>query len=115
MWEGATTYSASRAESYHVVRMFARLNWVWRVAKLPRPLTLVGPNCLLRVVVVSGGSTEPAQLQGDRIVEITLAAEELQEQRDLVSKLDAEGWDIIVGAAFIRGMRDIGYKGTSYA
>ena len=48
-------------------------------------------------------------------MEITSAAEGLQEQRDLVSKLDAEGWDIIVGAAFIRGMRDIGYKSTSYA
>src|SRR5207249_4844968 len=25
------------------------------------------------------------------------------------------GWDIIVGDAFVRGMRDIGYKSTSYA
>jgi hypothetical protein len=40
----------------------------------------------------------------------------LQEQRELVAKLEAEGgWDIIVGDAFVRGMRDIGYKSTSYA
>jgi Histidine kinase-, DNA gyrase B-, and HSP90-like ATPase len=42
--------------------------------------------------------------------------EELLEQRRLVEKLETSGgWDIIVGDAFVRGMRDIGYKSTSYA
>lgn len=46
----------------------------------------------------------------------TTVPEELLEQRKLVAKLEAEGgWDIIVGDAFVRGMRDIGYKSTSYA
>jgi hypothetical protein len=37
-------------------------------------------------------------------------------QRVLVSRLEAEGgWDIVVGDAFVRGMRDIGYKSTSFA
>lgn len=36
-------------------------------------------------------------------------------QEALVSRLDETGWDLIVGDAFVRGMRDIGYKSTSYA
>jgi hypothetical protein len=49
-------------------------------------------------------------------MEITSATEGLQGQRDLVAKLEADGgWDIIVGDAFVRGMRDIGYKSTAYA
>jgi Skp family chaperone for outer membrane proteins len=36
-------------------------------------------------------------------------------QRALVEQLDKSGWDLIVGDAFVRGMRDIGYKSTSYA
>jgi len=36
-------------------------------------------------------------------------------QKALVDRLDESGWDLIVGDAFVRGMRDIGYKSTSYA
>lgn len=36
-------------------------------------------------------------------------------QQELVTRLDESGWDLIVGDAFVRGMRDIGYKSTSYA
>jgi hypothetical protein len=36
-------------------------------------------------------------------------------QKDLVDRLDESGWDLIVGDAFVRGMRDIGYKSTSFA
>lgn len=36
-------------------------------------------------------------------------------QKALVEALDRSGWDLIVGDAFVRGMRDIGYKSTSYA
>jgi hypothetical protein len=41
----------------------------------------------------------------------------LQTARDYIDKLEADGfgWDIMVGDAFVRGMRDIGYKSTSYA
>lgn len=41
----------------------------------------------------------------------------LQAQRRLIDKLEAEnfGWDLMVGDAFVRGMRDIGYKSTSFA
>jgi hypothetical protein len=48
-------------------------------------------------------------------MEITPASAGLQAQRDLVARLDQAGWDLIVGDAFVRGMRDIGYKSTSYA
>lgn len=36
-------------------------------------------------------------------------------QKELVAQLDKSGWSLIVGDAFVRGMRDIGYKSTSYA
>ncbi len=36
-------------------------------------------------------------------------------QQRLVDRLNQSGWDLIVGDAFVRGMRDIGYKSTSYA
>lgn len=36
-------------------------------------------------------------------------------QKKLVDSLNESGWDLIVGDAFVRGMRDIGYKSTSYA
>lgn len=41
----------------------------------------------------------------------------LQTARDYIHELEAGGfgWDILVGDAFVRGMRDIGYKSTSYA
>jgi hypothetical protein len=39
----------------------------------------------------------------------------LQEQEELVTQLDAEGWDLMIGSAFVRGMRDIGYKSTAFA
>jgi hypothetical protein len=43
--------------------------------------------------------------------------EGLKTQRQYIEKLEAEkfGWDILVGDAFVRGMRDIGYKSTSFA
>lgn len=43
--------------------------------------------------------------------------EGVRAQRRLIDKLEAEsfGWDLMVGDAFVRGMRDIGYKGTSFA
>lgn len=41
----------------------------------------------------------------------------LQAQRKLIERLEADhfGWDLMVGDAFVRGMRDIGYKSTSFA
>lgn len=48
-------------------------------------------------------------------MEIISAPKALQAQRELVARLDQAGWDLIVGDAFVRGMRDIGYKSTSYA
>jgi hypothetical protein len=49
-------------------------------------------------------------------MEVTTAPEGLREQQTLIDRLEAEGgWDIIVGDAFVRGMRDIGYKSTYFA
>lgn len=50
-------------------------------------------------------------------MDITSAPEGLKAQRDYIKKLESEnfGWDILVGDAFVRGMRDIGYKSTSFA
>lgn len=47
----------------------------------------------------------------------TALPEGLRAQRDYIEKLEADafGWDILVGDAFVRGMRDIGYKSTSFA
>lgn len=41
----------------------------------------------------------------------------LKEQRDYIAKLESEefGWDLMIGDAFVRGMRDIGYKSTAFA
>lgn len=38
-------------------------------------------------------------------------------QRKYIEKLEASGfdWDLMVGDAFVRGMRDIGYKSTAFA
>jgi hypothetical protein len=43
--------------------------------------------------------------------------EGLREQREYVERLENEsfGWDLMIGDAFVRGMRDIGYKGTAFA
>lgn len=47
---------------------------------------------------------------------VTTAEDYQKAQRQLVDRLEAEGgWDIVVGDAFVRGMRDIGYKSTSFA
>lgn len=47
---------------------------------------------------------------------VNSASEGLRAQDELIAKLEAEGaWNIIVGDAFVRGMRDIGYKSMSYA
>ncbi|TFV62049.1 hypothetical protein E4P41_08600 [Geodermatophilus sp. DF01-2] len=48
---------------------------------------------------------------------ITTASEGLRVQRDYIKQLeDAQfSWDILVGDAFVRGMRDIGYKSTAFA
>jgi hypothetical protein len=48
-------------------------------------------------------------------MDLTNVPEALQAQDKLVAKLDAEGWNIVVGEMFIRGIRDIGYKSVSYA
>jgi Histidine kinase-, DNA gyrase B-, and HSP90-like ATPase len=50
-------------------------------------------------------------------MEISSIPEGLREARKYIEKLEAEnfGWDILVGDAFVRGMRDIGYKNTSFA
>jgi Histidine kinase-, DNA gyrase B-, and HSP90-like ATPase len=50
-------------------------------------------------------------------MEITSIPEGLRAQRQLIEKLEADkfDWDILVGDAFVRGMRDIGYKSTSFA
>lgn len=45
----------------------------------------------------------------------TTAESTFAAQEALVSRLDETGWDLIVGDAFVRGMRDIGYKSTSFA
>jgi hypothetical protein len=47
----------------------------------------------------------------------TFVPDGLQAQRTLIDKLEADnfGWDLMVGDAFVRGMRDIGYKSTSFA
>jgi hypothetical protein len=38
-------------------------------------------------------------------------------QREYIAKLESErfGWDLMIGDAFVRGMRDIGYKSTAFA
>jgi hypothetical protein len=45
------------------------------------------------------------------------ASDGLRVQRDYVEKLERDNfdWDILVGDAFVRGMRDIGYKSTAFA
>jgi hypothetical protein len=48
-------------------------------------------------------------------VTIATADDPFVAQKALVDQLDKSGWDLIVGDAFVRGMRDIGYKSTSYA
>lgn len=47
----------------------------------------------------------------------TSIPEGVRAQRALIEKLEGEsfGWDLMVGDAFVRGMRDIGYKSTSFA
>jgi hypothetical protein len=46
---------------------------------------------------------------------ITIADDPFAAQKELVDRLDKSGWDLIIGDAFVRGMRDIGYKSTSFA
>jgi hypothetical protein len=48
-------------------------------------------------------------------VTATIADDPFAAQKALVEQLDRSGWDLIIGDAFVRGMRDIGYKSTSYA
>jgi hypothetical protein len=48
-------------------------------------------------------------------VTITIADDPFAAQKELVDQLDKSGWDLIIGDAFVRGMRDIGYKSTSFA
>jgi hypothetical protein len=45
----------------------------------------------------------------------TMADDPFAAQKALIETLDKSGWDLIIGDAFVRGMRDIGYKSTSYA
>lgn len=41
----------------------------------------------------------------------------LEKQREYIEKLKSEqfGWDLMIADAFVRGMRDIGYKSTAFA
>jgi hypothetical protein len=50
-------------------------------------------------------------------MDITNAIEGLKVQREYIKKLEEDKftWDILVGDAFVRGMRDIGYKSTAFA
>lgn len=50
-------------------------------------------------------------------MEITSIPEGLKVAREYTDRLEAEqfGWDLMVGDAFVRGMRDIGYKSTAFA
>jgi hypothetical protein len=45
------------------------------------------------------------------------SGDDLQAQREYVAMLEQKGfgYDLAIGDAFVRGMRDIGYKSTSYA
>jgi hypothetical protein len=50
-------------------------------------------------------------------MDVSTVTDGLEAQRRYIKHLESEkfGWDILVGDAFVRGMRDIGYKGTSFA
>jgi len=50
-------------------------------------------------------------------MDISSAPEGLQAQHALITKLEEAqfGWELMVGDAFVRGMRDIGYKSTAFA
>src|SRR3954454_19801367 len=50
-------------------------------------------------------------------MDIKHAADGLRAQREYIKKLEQDrfSWDILVGDAFVRGMRDIGYKSTAFA
>jgi hypothetical protein len=50
-------------------------------------------------------------------MDITSIPEGLRAQHDFIEHLESEefGWDIMIGDAFVRGMRDIGYKSTAFA
>jgi hypothetical protein len=39
----------------------------------------------------------------------------LMAQDDLIAALEQTGWELMIGGAFVRGMRDIGYKSTAFA
>lgn len=60
----------------------------------------------------SNNTFDPTQFKGGQAV-----GDDLQAQRRYVEDLEATGfgYDLAVGDAFVRGMRDIGYKSTSYA
>jgi len=49
------------------------------------------------------------------MTDITVSPELAPAEQDLIERLDTEGWDLMIGAAFVRGMRDIGYKSTAFA
>ncbi|MDP8929954.1 MAG: ATP-binding protein [Actinomycetota bacterium] len=50
-------------------------------------------------------------------METATIPEGLRAQHEYIEQLEAAkfGWDILVGDAFVRGMRDIGYKSTAFA
>jgi hypothetical protein len=58
----------------------------------------------------------PTELK-EEAMDITSADEGLRVQREYIKKLEDDNftWDILVGDAFVRGMRDIGYKSTAFA
>ncbi len=51
------------------------------------------------------------------MMDTTTLPEGLKAQHQLIEQLEAEqfGWDLMIGSAFVRGMRDIGYKSTAFA
>ena len=46
-----------------------------------------------------------------------LVSEDLKKQREFISEINQKGFDfgIVVSEAFVRGMRDLGYKSTGTA
>lgn len=78
--------------------------------KLPRSHRLL-------LFITEAGQPSSLNCKGDNDMATTTDPAGLQRQRDYINKLEASGfdWDLLVGDAFVRGMRDIGYKSTAFA
>jgi hypothetical protein len=48
-------------------------------------------------------------------MDIRSAPDSLEAQDRLVEQVELSGWGLMIGDAFVRGMRDIGYKSTAFA